>query len=126
MVALAHVEATCIGKVADVSEIDFVLGAHVTAAERGLLKRYAALMAPGDVEKGPAVGPEQPLVGRENHKIRIETPYVHCQHASAVRRVNQEGRSPLPQRRADFFDVDQPAVRPVHRRDRGKAYRRST
>src|SRR5205814_2956713 len=101
-------------------------GANLTTAERGMLKRYAALMAPGDVEKGPAVGPEQPLVGRKNHKVRIETPHVHRQHTSAVRRVDQEAGSPLPQRRADFLDVDQPAIRPVHRRDRGKAYRRST
>src|SRR6266550_3705006 len=43
MVALAHVEAPCIGNVADIGEIDRILGAHVTAAERGLLKRYAAL-----------------------------------------------------------------------------------
>src|SRR3984893_3075957 len=115
MIALAHVEAPCIGKVADVREIDVVLGALVTAAERGLLERDAALMAPGDVEKGPAIGPEQPFVGWKNHEIRIETAYVHREHSGAVRRVDQEAGSALPQRQAYFFDVDQPAVRPVHR-----------
>lgn len=57
----------------------------------------------------------EPLVGRENHEIRIETSHIHGQHAGAVRCVDQEGRSPLPECCADFLDVDQPAVRPVHR-----------
>src|SRR6266853_670731 len=108
MVALAHIEAPCIVNVAKIREIDLVVGAHVTAAERRLFKRDTALMTLGNVEKGSAVGPEQPLVCRENHKIRIETPDVHRQHTSAVSRVDKKGSSPLPERGAHFFDVDQP------------------
>ena len=115
MVALAHVETPRIGNVADIREIDLILGAHVTAAERRLLERDAALMALGDVEKRPAVRPQQPLVSRKKHKIRIETLHIHCQHAGAVRGVDKKSRCSLPERRAHFFDVDQPAVRPVHR-----------
>src|SRR5260370_22121385 len=102
MVALAHIEAPCIVNVAKVREIDLVLGAHVTAAERGLFKRDTALMTLGNVEKGSAVGPEQPLVGRENHKIRIETPDGPRQPTGAVRRVATKSRSPLPDPRAHF------------------------
>src|SRR6267378_7243813 len=110
MVAFAHVKAPCIANVADICEIELIFGAHVAATERGLLKGSAALMAPGDVEKGSAVGAEQPFVGREDHKIRIETPDIHRQHASALRRVDQEDGSLPPQRSTHSFEVDQPAV----------------
>ena len=88
--------------IAEIGEIDLVLGAHVTAAERGLLQRNAVLMALGDVEEGAAVGPEQPFVGREDHKIRIET----AARPSPARRRCASRRSGsgalLPQRRADL------------------------
>ena len=124
MVALAHVEAPRIRDVAEVGEIDLVLGAHVAAAGRRLLQRNTVLMALGDVDEGSAVRPEQPFVGREDHEIRVETPHVHRQHAGALRGIDEEACSLPPQRDADLLDVDQPAVRPVHRRDRGEADRR--
>src|SRR5258708_40281646 len=99
MVALAHVEAPCIGNVAEICKIDFVLGPDVAAAERGLLERDAALMALGNIDKSPAVGPEQPFVGREDYKIRVEARKVHRQHTGALRRVDQEGGSPSARRR---------------------------
>src|SRR5260370_28713215 len=114
MVALAHIEAPCIVNVAKVREIDLVLGAHVTAAERGLFKRDTGLMALGNVEKGSAVGPEQPLVGRENHKIRVEALHVYRQYTDALRGVDKEGRSLLPKRCAHFFEVDDAAFGPLH------------
>src|ERR1700731_2114327 len=77
MVALAHVEAPRIRNVARIGEIDRVFRAHVTAAEGRLLKRNAVLMTPGDVDESPAIGAEQPFVGREDHKIRIESFDVH-------------------------------------------------
>ena len=124
MIALAHVEAPRIANVTDICEIDRVLGAHVAAAGRGLLERDAILVSFGDVEKGAAVWSEQPFVGREDHEIRIETLHVHRQHAGALRRVDQESRAPLPKCCTDLVDIDQPAIRPVHRGDRGQADRR--
>jgi hypothetical protein len=90
MIALAHVEAAGIADVAGVGEIDRVLGAYVAAAACRLLQRNAALMTFRDVEKGAAVGAEQPFVGREDHEIRIETFGVERQHAGALRRVDEE------------------------------------
>ena len=81
-------------------------------------------MAFGDIKKGPAVGAEQPFVGREDHKVRIEARHVHRQHADAVGGVDEKEGALPPQRRRHFFQIDQPAVRPVHRRDRGEADRR--
>ena len=72
-------------------------------------------MAFGTVQEGAAVGPEQPFVGREDHKIRVEMLYIHRQHAGALRRVDQEGGVLFSQRCPDFLDVDQPTVRPMHR-----------
>ena len=115
MISLAHVVAPRVGHVTGIGEIHRVLGAHVAAAGRGLLKRNAALMAFRYIEKGAAVRPQQPFVGREDHKVRVETLHVGRQYASAVRRVDKEGRAPLPERRTDLVDIDQPAVRPVHR-----------
>ena len=90
MIALAHVETPGIADVTEVAEINLVLGAHVAAAGGGLLERNAVLMAFGDVEKGAAVGADQPFVGREQHEIRIKAFYVHPEHADALRRVDQE------------------------------------
>src|SRR6476619_3140000 len=124
MVALAHVEASSVGQVAEIGEIDFVLGAYVTAAERGLLERDAILMAFSDIEKGAAIGTEQPFVGRKGHEIRIEARHVERQYAGALRRVDQEARAVPPQRVAHPVEIDHAAVRPVYRRDRGEADRR--
>ena len=123
MIALAHVEAAGIADVAGIREINRVLGAHIAAAGRRLFQRRAALMAFGNVEKGPAVGAEQPFVGREDHEVRIELPDVERQHARALRRVDQKQRAVAAQRRRYLFKVDQPAVGPVHRRDRGQRHR---
>ena len=124
MIALAHVEAPGIADVIEIAEIHRVLGAHVAAAGGSLLQRDAALMAFRNIEKSAAVWAEQPFVGREDHKIRIEARHIHRQHAGALRRVHQKCTASLPERRADFFDIDQPAIRPVHRGDRGQADRR--
>ena len=70
--------------------------------------------------KGPAIGAEQPFVGREHHEIRIETLDVHRQHADAVRGIDEEDGALPPQRAASASRSMQPAVRPVHRRDRGQ------
>ena len=72
-------------------------------------------MAFRNIEKGATVRPKQPFVGREDHKIRIETLHVGRQYASAVRGVDKECSAPPPECRADLVDVDQSAVRPVHR-----------
>ena len=72
-------------------------------------------MAFCNIEKGAAVWAEQPFVGREDQEIRVETLHVGRKDAGAVRRVDQESRTPLSQRRANLVDIDQPAVRPVHR-----------
>ena len=125
MIALAHVETPGVADIGQVGEIDLVLGAHVAAGGCRLLERDAVLMAFGDIEKGAAVGSDQPFVGREQHEIRIEAFDVHRQHAGALGRVDQEEGAMLPQRRGDLFEVDQPAVRPVHRRDRCEADGRS-
>src|SRR5258708_31655929 len=103
MVTLAHVEAPCIADITRVREIDVILGADVTAAGRGLLERNTLLMALGDVEKSSAVGTKQPFVGRENHKIRVEMPNVHRQHAGALRCVDQKDSALPPQRRSHLF-----------------------
>src|SRR5882724_12952524 len=101
MVALAHVEATGIRKVARIGEIDRILGAHVTAAEGCLLKWNAVLMTPSNVDESPAIGAEQPFVGWEDHKVRVEPFHVHVQHAGAMRRVDEKD-SALPAQRLSY------------------------
>ena len=90
MVALAHVETPCIRDIAKVREIDRVLGAHVAAAGRRLIQRKAIVMTLRNIDERPAVGPEQPLVGRKDHKVRIEARDIHRQHAGTVRRVDEK------------------------------------
>jgi len=48
--ALAHVEAPSVGNVTDIREIDLILGAYVSATERGLLERDTGLMAPAGLD----------------------------------------------------------------------------
>ena len=115
MIALAHVETQSTGDVTRIRKIRGVIGTHVAAAIGGLLERNAVLMTLGDIEEGAAIGPDQSFVGREDHKIRIEAFDVHRQHAGTLRRVDQEDGALAAERGGDRLDVDQPAIRPVHR-----------
>jgi hypothetical protein len=98
MVALAHVETTRIGDVTRIGEIDRVIGTDIAAAGGGLLQRKPALMAPGDIDEGAAIGAEQPFVGRKDHEVRVETRDVQCQHAAALRGIDEKDRALPPQR----------------------------
>jgi hypothetical protein len=70
-----------------------------------------------------AVGTENPFIGRKDQEIRIEPLHIHRQHPDVMRSVDQEHRVLLFQRSADLRDIDQPAIRPMHRRDRGQRQR---
>ena len=112
VVALAHVEAPRIADVVDVREVDILLGAHRAAPVARLLQRNAVLVALGDIQEGAAVGTEQPLVGREDHEVRIERAHVERQHAGARAWHRRAGRRPARAARG--------------RRGRGRPRRRRT
>src|SRR5207237_3375835 len=97
----AHVEAPRVGNVTRIGEIDRILGADILAAGSGLLERQSTLMALRDIDEGAAIGPEQPFVGRKDHKIRIEARNVQFDHAAALCGIDEKDRALLPQYCAD-------------------------
>ncbi len=124
MVALAHVEAAGVGEEADVGEVAGALGPHVASAVRRLLERNAVLLPRGDVDEGAAVGPEHPLVGREDQEIWIEPCHVGGDDADGVGRIDEKPAAGFAQGVPDGHQVDQSAIGPMDRRDRGQRHRR--
>ena len=80
-------------------------------------------MALGDVHEGAAVGPQHPLVGREDQEIGIERLHVDVADADIVRGVDQQGRALGLGRGGDARHVERAAVRPMDRGDRDQGQR---
>ena len=124
MVALAHVEAPRARDVGRVGEIGHAFRCDRAAAVARLLERHAVLVAPGDVKKRAAVGAEHPLVGRKHQEVGIERAHVERQHAGAMGGVDQERGTAGARRRRNLIEVDEAAVRPMHRGNRHQRERR--
>ena len=72
MIALAHIEAPGVAEIGRIGEVTVLLGTDRAAAVARLFERDAVLVALRDIKEGPAIGAEEPLIGREGDEVRIE------------------------------------------------------